>query len=361
MATQSKIQLVDRFKANSFLLAEQILGSKRFDRALGGVKRRFLNRLTDRLAVTTLHHTPSEVDIRTGLSPEEFRREYFLRSRPVIFRGAARAWPCCQKWNLDFFSVAYGQSDLLLVDAKGLTTREDSSRYQFLSLRELVGDIRGGGDKYLRFSPLLHDNPQLASDLDLDWLGRMRGGRTFGNTYYMFIGGKGRKTYLHADQPCNLYVQVTGEKKWTLYAPEDSVCLYPEVTNTAYVKSPVNLDAPDPRRFPLFQHARAMTAHLQPGDVLYVPPHVWHQVENLSDSIAVGYRFSSLRAALNSSVTFSLIRILSTNPPVWKTREYGQKDTNLIWAHTSGKIDEVLSTREARRADRPQEHEELAR
>jgi hypothetical protein len=44
--------------------------------------------------------------------------------------------------------------------------------------------------------------------------------------------------------------------------------------------------------------------HLKPGEVLYVLPHVWHQVENLTDAIAVGYRFSQLKAALSSSVTF---------------------------------------------------------
>jgi ribosomal protein L16 Arg81 hydroxylase len=245
--------------------------------------------------------------------------------------------------------MSHGDSDLLIVESEGLTTRERSSHHQFLSLRELIGNIRQGGDRYLRFSPLLHDNPTLAKDLDLKWLSEMRGSGTFANTYYMFMGGAGQKTYLHADQPCNLYVQIYGEKKWTLYYPKDSLCLYPETTNSAYVKSPIDIDKPDLTRYPLFGAAQAFEAHLRPGDVLYIPPHVWHQVENLSDTIAVGYRFSSLKAALKSSLTFSLIRILSTNPPVWKTRKYGKLDTNLVWAHAAGKIDQVMRERAERR------------
>ncbi len=290
-----------------------------------------------------------EVDRVGNLSTRQFQHGYFSTSKPVIFDGAAKNWPCCKKWDLDYFSVAHGDSDLLIVQSEGLTTRERSSEHQFLSVRDLIGNIKQGGDRYLRFSPLLHDNPELANDLDLNWLGQMRGPGTFGNTYYMFMGGRGQKTYLHADQPCNLYVQIHGEKKWTMFYPGDSVGLYPEVTNSAYVKSPVDLDNPDLKKFPLFAGARAYTAHLKPGDVLYVPPHVWHQVENLTDTIAVGYRFSSLKAALRSSVAFSLIRILSTNPPVWKTRKYGAVDTNLIWAAAAGKITQVMREREDRR------------
>jgi hypothetical protein len=342
------IPRVDRFVAHFFLVIEQILGARVFAYTLAPLKHAFIARLSRRYA--NVPRTPAaQVDRMENLSALQFQRSYFSKGKPVIFSGAALNWPCCQKWDLDYFSMKHGASDLLIVQSEGLTTREKSSAHEFLTVRELIHNIGQGGDRYLRFSPLLHDNPELAKDLDLNWLERMRGGNTFGNTYYMFMGGKGQMTYLHNDQPCNLYVQIHGEKKWTMYYPEDSVCLYPEVTNSAYVKSPVRLEQPDWRRHPLLAAAKPIEGHLKPGDVMYVPPHVWHQVENLTDSIAVGYRFSSLRAALQSSVAFSLIRILSTNPPVWKTRRYGKIDTNLIWAHSAGKAEKVLKERTERR------------
>jgi hypothetical protein len=111
---------------------------------------------------------------------------------------------------LDYFKLGYGENDLLLVNANGLTSREDHSHYEFLTVRELVENIKAGGDKYLRFSPLLENNPTLVQDLNMSWLQSMRGIKTFANTYYMFMGGKEQKTLLHTDQPCNLYQKPCG-------------------------------------------------------------------------------------------------------------------------------------------------------
>ena len=149
-------------------------------------------------------------------------------------------------------------------------------------------------------------------------------------------------------------MQVCGEKKWTLFSAKDSTFLYPEVGDTAYVKSSVNLTNPDREKHPLFLKAQPFIAHLKPGDILYVPPFFWHEVENLSETIAVGYRFSSLRAAIFSSKSFLAIRALSMNPPIWKTHEYGRLDTNLIWAHASGIAEQVLAERERRKIIRPE-------
>ena len=337
----SKLQSDDFRIFNAVLLLEQILGARLFAKLCSVPKRKLLSRFQERLASGEVGRKIS-VDRRTNLSAAQFHQEYFSKSKPVVFAGAARDWKCCKKWDLDYFSTHHGDHDLLLVDAKGLTSRRDGADFEFLSVRELIQDIRRRGDKYLRFSPILHENPELVQDVDLGWLQSMRGDRTFASTYYMFMGGAGQKTLLHADQPCNLYVQIYGEKKWTLFMPDDSVFLYPEITNSPYVKSPLNIEEPDPARFPLFRYSTPLEAHLMPGDVLYVPPHVWHNVQNLTDTIAVGYRFSSLWAALRSSVAFTLIRALSTNPSIWKTMKYGKQDTNLIWADAGGNIPDVL-------------------
>lgn len=341
MNKRSKLTFFERFVFSFYLIAEQLLGKKIFH-FLKPSKELFLKQLLRRLARTK----PSQkilVDRKINLSSADFQSNYFKRSLPVIFEGVAKEWSCCQKWDLDYFKFGYGKEDLLLVNATGLTSREENSDYEFLSVSDLIENIRSGGDKYLRFSPLLENNPSLVADLNMHWLQEMRGEKTFANTYYMFIGGKGKKTLLHTDQPCNIYVQVYGEKRWTLYFAEDSALIYPEISNTAYVKSPVDVDNPDFEKYPLFKYAQAYDVHLKPGDVLYVPPNTWHFVENLSDSIAVGYRFSSLKAALHSSIALSFLRILSTNPPIWKTMEYGKIDTNLIWAHSGGKIKELLT------------------
>ncbi|MBC7538049.1 MAG: cupin-like domain-containing protein [Bacteriovorax sp.] len=341
MKNNMNVSCFERIFFQSFMLAEQLFG-KRIFVIINPFKISFLKRLEKKLSSFATPEA-SYVDIRSNLSPVEFHKEYVSKSRPVVFEAVARDWVCCQKWDLDYFQMSLGEEDLLLVNANGLTSRENNAHYEFLTVRELVDNIKAGGKKYLRFSPLLENNPLLVEDLNMDWLQEMRGKKTFANTYYMFIGGAGQKTLFHTDQPCNLSIQIYGKKKWTLYSSKDSLLMYPEITNTAYIKSPVDVDRPDSKNFPLFEHATANIAYLNPGDIMYVPPHVWHFVENQTDTIAVGYRFSSLKASLKSSVTMTLLRIFSTNPPIWKTMEYGKIDTNLIWAHAGGKIKELLN------------------
>jgi hypothetical protein len=328
------------------LLFEQLIGKRLFI-IIKPLKNFFLRKVENRLNKHIPPHS-TFVEERSDLTPDEFKKNYFAKSLPVIFKATARNWTCCQKWDFDYLKSNYGESDLLLVNADGLTSREDHSEYEFLTVSELVDNIKSGGKKYLRFSPLLENNPSLAQDLNLTWLQKMRGFKTFANTFYMFMGGKGQKTLLHTDQPCNLYVQIHGEKKWTLYSAKESILLYPEISNTAYIKSPVEIDRPDDERFPLFKYANPYTALLSAGDVLYIPPHTWHFVENLTNSISVGYRYSSARASLRSSTMLTILRLLATNPPIWKTIKYGKLDTNLIWAHANGKVKEIFNELEIR-------------
>lgn len=350
MEHNSKIRLSERIFFHSLMLSEQLLGKKIF-KLLLPLKMNLLNSVEKRLSKEGTP-APMLVESKSGLTPEDFQEHYFQKAKPIIFKAAARNWICCEKWDLDYFQLGYSEEDLLLVNAAGLTSREEHSHYEFLTVRELIDNIKSGGKKYLRFSPILENNPDLVKDLDLSWLQGMRGQKTFANTYYMFMGGAGQKTLLHTDQPCNLYVQVYGKKKWTLFSSKESLFLYPEICNLAYIKSPVDVDQPNDRKFPLFKFAQQYIANLEEGDILYVPPHTWHFVENLTDTIAVGYRYSSLKASLKSSLTFTMLRVLSTNPPIWKTMKYGKKDTNLIWAHTGGKINEILIEMEKRMARR---------
>lgn len=325
----------------SLLFLEQIFGKSRFNTKIQNQRRDFFNSLNEKLRSSPDGET-KPVETRFDLTPAEFKKTYFKNSQPVVFRSAAKNWLCCQKWNLDFFKKKLGQKDVLLVDVDGLTSQKTENKYEILSVDDLVSNISDGGDKYLRFSPLLEQNPELAADLDLNWLNKLKSKWAIGNTYYLFMGGKKTVTHLHCDQPCNLFVQVYGKKKWTLISVDQSMLVYPQATQTAYFKSSADLSA-DSENYPLLKKVTRWEVILEPGDVLYVPPHVWHHVENLTDTIGVGFRFSSFSAAFRSSGVFTFLRFCAQNPPMWKTRKYGKVDTNLIWADRNGNVTEVLN------------------
>lgn len=91
----------------------------------------------------------------------------------------------------------------------------------------------------------------------------------------------------HYDFPDNLACCVIGERKFTLFPPEQQSNLYVgpiDFTPAGQPISMVNIQQPDLNRYPKFEKAMqsARTATLQPGDAIFIPSMWWHSVESLS-------------------------------------------------------------------------------
>jgi len=110
----------------------------------------------------------------------------------------------------------------------------------------------------------------------------------------LWLGSAMSCTPLHYDSyGVNLVAQLQGEKKWILYAPEESTNLYP--TRVPFENSSVyaSVDPAHPQyfRYPRFRDAQALTVTLRPGDLLYVPKHWWHYVVAETTSLSVNSWF----------------------------------------------------------------------
>lgn len=93
-------------------------------------------------------------------------------------------------------------------------------------------------------------------------------------------------TPTHFDASHNLAVVVCGRRRFTLFAPEQVGNLYIgplDFAPTGAAISMARLDRPDDPRFPRLHRAleHSLTAELQPGDAIYLPPLWWHHVESL--------------------------------------------------------------------------------
>lgn len=93
-------------------------------------------------------------------------------------------------------------------------------------------------------------------------------------------------TPAHFDAFHNIAVAVCGRRRFTLFAPEQVENLYIgplDFAPTGAAISMARLDRPDDPRFPRLRQAldHALTADLQPGDAIYIPPLWWHHVESL--------------------------------------------------------------------------------
>jgi len=301
------------------LLAEYVLGARAFDALLGragDALQRGLAASLRRDGKAAFH----DVDRRRDLDPEEFRARYLEPGIPVILEGAARDWECTRTWNLDFFRERYGRASVLLQELEGLSGLGVSGGEQRTTLGEAIAEMQAGKATYVRFGSVVNDHPELQRMLDLDALGRLRNPRSMGGTgHVFFLGRTGTVTPLHAALPCNLFVMVHGRKRWTLYPAASTAALRPRSTRGQYYYSSFDYADPDTAHHPALPYLDGYRFELEQGDVLYNPPYMWHHVENLTDTIGVGHRFTHLKSAARASATLFLLRLLALDPPPWRT------------------------------------------
>jgi hypothetical protein len=284
-----------------------------------------------------------QVERRINLSENEFIKNYFKRGIPVIFEQGASGWGCTTKWSLDFLKDNYGDELFSLIDSKGLVEAEyDKAEnspgpvlVEKMSAKDFVDSIRAGCRPYLRGCPILETRPELLADLDLAWLKKMR--RCFlGISFQTFIGASKRTTPMHNETTSFFFILAEGEKNWTMYPAKALALINPEPEKRGYFFSKVRAKQLDAENYPGLELVDRYVCHLKKGDILYVPAWMWHEVENLSESWGVSYRFTSLRCFFKYP-TYAFIRIFFAKPSFAETLYYSffrsdisKRDKNLL-------------------------------
>ncbi len=284
------------------------------------------------------------VERRKDLSLEEFKNHYVRKGIPVVMEGAAKDWPCVQKWSLQYFKDLHGDDEIVLVDQAA-----KDFPYELTTLADVIDNIRGGGGKYYRFYPLLTRHPEHLEDFDYKWLRERRSNPVWFDAFQVFIGGEGSYTSLHNANQSNLFVQVYGEKKWVLYSNYYAPIIDPMPVRNVYRDAPAKVDAGpfDPFElkfeppYELFRYMDGYSVHLKPGDVFWNPPFYWHAVKNATDSIGVGYRWLSPFYSFKTSPLYMSLDCMATNPPIWKAYSLYRKDINELHLAEVKKLEEA--------------------
>lgn len=100
---------------------------------------------------------------------------------------------------------------------------------------------------------------------------------------FVWLSSQGCNTHTHFDQDYNVFVQLVGRKRFTLFPPAMSpyMHIYPRV-HPLWHKSQMDFDNPDLTLFPDYVKAEAFEGEVGPGDILFIPPYYWHNVETLT-------------------------------------------------------------------------------
>eukprot|EP00794_Sanderia_malayensis_P003305 gene3305-3790_t len=244
------------------------------------------------------------------LSHDEAHDIITRSTSPVIFQNMISEWPA-RHWTVKFLCSKYADMvtkfkvcNIRPTFAEAGPRMETDCIYVNATLKdfqEWLGGRPSTGNKFELFArgeysiyadykymhQFFENDPNMLQKVD--WANFGFHGRG-GHDSTLWIGSFGAFTPCHQDTyGFNLVAQLTGRKRWTMFEPGDSEKLYP--TRIPYEESSifsgVNLENPDGKKHPKFKDAKRYEVVLEPGDVLFVPKHWWHYVENLEPSVSI--------------------------------------------------------------------------
>jgi Cupin-like domain len=306
------VSAADWTEYNALFFLEHVLGH-RFFRRLFARRERNLWASVDRHA-SAANGNGQPFRIVEHADPAE--EPLYDPVRPEVFRGVARDWPCTRRWTFDFFAEQFGDKDVVITNNVGLVGNGQKT-YEVLKLRDYIAQLRAGSLKYLKFSQMIHESSELQDDFNAEWLLKFHPRRAFKRLFFLFMGGKGTVTPIHTALPPTVFVQVYGTKKWTFFPTSDRLFLGVRPDRRSYYYTHANPHGPSDTDFPLLKHASPQELVLNAGDVVWFPALCWHQVENLTDSIGVAYKFSHIPSSFRASKMLTTLFFLATRPSIF--------------------------------------------
>lgn len=231
------------------------------------------------------------VDRRTGLTPEEFRREYYEKGRPVVMTDASKSWRAHQVITPAWLRQTYGTKKVQV----------GGKQYQLGELLDLLETAQPGQPTpYPCTIDIPDDWPELLSLVDPLPLPHARPnrlssplfmGHKFGSRTEAFFGGPGGNfPYAHTDYyHLNAWINmIFGRKEFWVFATEKREYMYPEPPD--YWKSGVpDVFNPDYDKFPLMRNVKPTRFEVGPGETLFIPAGTWHTARSLGLTLSVAF------------------------------------------------------------------------
>ena len=239
------------------------------------------------------HH----VDERT------FREEIATRYQPAVLRGVANDWPAVRaaltspaafcSYLTAFDGGSPVDAILLKPQERGRISYNNAmDGFNFVHNRLPISAIVEQLSRYALFdeppavavqsAPVAECLPGFAAENRLSILDE-------GVAPRIWLGNR-VTVPTHFDESSNVACVIAGQRRFTLFPPEQVANLYIgplDFAPTGAAMSMVQLAEPDFARFPKFKDAlaAAWSAQLGPGDAIFIPTLWWHHVESLDPKL----------------------------------------------------------------------------
>ena len=226
------------------------------------------------------------------ISPREFWHKYVKTTIPVVIKGGAKHTYAYKNWTSENFIDRFGNFEVNIPDVNTLEPCRGT-------LKEVIESKGTERQLYAYSFKVFSTYPEL-----FDELGYLKFREYMSGKLSIFLGSQlllsvhpSTGSRVHCEDTSNLFFQIQGKKKWTLVHPDYLWLMYPipaEHLCTSVLKKD------DDEQYlnqyaPLHQYCPKYEVILEPGDILFVPAWMWHEVDNLTDeTIAVATRWFSV-------------------------------------------------------------------
>ena len=243
------------------------------------------------------HRPPVRIteELNHMIAPEDFHQHYVARHRPLVIRNAVKYWNATWRWTDEYLAGEFGDVSMKM-------ETKDDNKFDIpadMKFREFL-DIYKSRDVYMVDEVL----PEMREDVILPTCLRCEEmtERFFVSYFWMSYGGTSSK--IHVDTDENLLCVLHGAKTLLLISPLYSHEVHADDTQILGV-SRIDPTAVDFKQFPRAKNIRYEIAHINAGDLVYIPQFWWHHVISHSgrqQAVALWWKSSPISGPPGSPV-----------------------------------------------------------
>ncbi|QSP93692.1 cupin-like domain-containing protein [Marinobacter salinisoli] len=235
---------------------------------------------------------PEDIESIPFPTTEDGLLPYIRGRQPVLLNGVREALPFTREWSYDYF-----RKHLKTIR---IQRKSDDGIFHYLGFERIpIGDFNDimetTHDGYA-LEPLKGRgvSGDLPSEIQVS-LPRFVPETGF-RVSNLYVGPGKNTSLLHYDETHSLLMMLEGRKRFILFSPEQSDCMYAyspfslrAIRENRVVDSQVNCVEPDLKSFPKLGQARGLAGWLEEGQALFIPAGTWHYIQAEGRNVSVNY------------------------------------------------------------------------
>ena len=230
-----------------------------------------------------------KIDRVKTISKEDFLKNYFKPQKPVVIEHFVDDWPAVTKWNLDYMANIAGDKTVPLYDNRPVSHKDGFNEpHAKMKMREYVELLKREPTKYRIFLwNILKEIPQLQKDFSYPDFGL----KLIKSLPMLFFGGEDSYTFMHYDiDLANIFhFHFHGKKEVIIFDQKQNDYLY-KIPYSLITREDIDFANPDYEKWPALKKLKGYTAHLEHGNMLYMPEGYWHYMRYITPGFSMSLR-----------------------------------------------------------------------